>query len=69
MADTALKTRQIIDKAQAVLAIELIAGARPPISASRTISRAGDHAAYEVIRSTFAHLEADRPLYPATSTR
>jgi len=60
---TALKTRQIIDNAQAVLAIELIAGAqavdfRKPVKPSP-----GIQAAHEVIRKYVAHLEEDRPLF------
>jgi histidine ammonia-lyase len=60
---TALKTRQIIDNAQAVLAIELMAGAqavdfRKPHKPSK-----GIQAAHEVIRKYVAHLEEDRPLY------
>lgn len=60
---TALKTRQIIDNAQAVLAIELMAGAqavdfRRPLKPSK-----GVQAAYEVVRKHVAHLEEDRPLY------
>ncbi|OGD12654.1 MAG: histidine ammonia-lyase [Candidatus Aminicenantes bacterium RBG_13_62_12] len=60
---TALKTRQIIDNAQAVLAIELMAGAqaldfRRPLKPSR-----GVQAAYEIVRKHVAPLEEDRPLY------
>jgi histidine ammonia-lyase len=60
---TALKTRQIIDNAQAVLAIELIAGAqavdfRRPLKPSRAV-----RAACEVIRKHVAFLEEDRPLF------
>jgi len=60
---SALKTQQIIDNAQAVLAIELMAGAqaldfRKPLKPSR-----GVQAAYKVIRKYVAHLEEDRPLY------
>jgi histidine ammonia-lyase len=60
---TALKTRQIIDNAQAVLAIELIAGAqavdfRKPVPPSQ-----GVQAAYNVIRKHVAFLEEDRPLF------
>jgi histidine ammonia-lyase len=59
---TALKTRQILDNAQAVLAIELMAGAqavdfRKPLQPSR-----GVRAAHEVVRRHVAHLEEDRPL-------
>lgn len=60
---TALKTRQIIDNAQAVLAVEFMAGAqaidfRSPVKPSK-----GVHAAYKVIRKYVDHLEEDRPLY------
>jgi histidine ammonia-lyase len=60
---TALKTQQIIDNAQAVLAIEFMAGAqaidfRAPLKPGN-----GTRAAYEVIRNHVAHLEEDRPLY------
>src|SRR5512136_2439390 len=60
---TALKTRQIIDNAQAVLAIELMAGAqaidfRAPVKPSK-----GTQAAYNVIRKHVAFLEEDRPLF------
>jgi len=60
---TALKTRQIIDNAQAVIAIELIAGAqaldlRKPVKPSPAA-----RAAYEVVRKHVAYLEEDRPLY------
>jgi len=60
---TALKTRQIIDNAQAVIAIELMAGAqavdfRKPLKPGK-----GTQAAYDVIRRHVAHLEEDRPLY------
>ncbi len=60
---TALKTRQILDNAQAVLAIELLAGAqavdfRAPVKPSPAVA-----AAHAVIRKHVASLEADRPLY------
>jgi histidine ammonia-lyase len=60
---TALKTQQILDNAQAVLAIEMMAGAqaidfRQPLKPSR-----GVQAAHDVIRKHVAHLEEDRPLY------
>jgi len=60
---TAQKTRQIIDNAQAVLAIELLAGAqavdiRKPVKPSK-----GVQAAYEVVRKHVAFLEEDRPLF------
>jgi histidine ammonia-lyase len=60
---TALKTQQIIDNAQAVIAIEFMAGAqavdfRAPLKPSK-----GIQAAHSVIRKHVAHLEEDRPLY------
>ena len=60
---TALKTRQIIDNAQAVLAVEFMAGAqaidfRKPIKPGK-----GVQAAYDVVRKYVDHLEEDRPLY------
>ncbi len=60
---TALKTQQIIDNAQAVLAVELMAGAqavdfRKPIKPSK-----GVQAAARTIRKYVEHLEEDRPLY------
>jgi histidine ammonia-lyase len=65
---TALKTKQIIDNAQAVVAIELMAGAqaldfRAPLKPGK-----GVQAAYEVIRSHVSHLEEDRPLYNDINT-
>jgi histidine ammonia-lyase len=61
---TALKTRQIIDNAQAVLAIELIAGAQAVDFRKPHCPGNGTQAAYEVIRKHVAHLDEDRPLYP-----
>lgn len=60
---TAIKTRQIIDNAFAVVAIELMAGAqaldfRAPVSPSK-----GTEAAYDVIRKHVEHLDEDRPLF------
>lgn len=60
---SALKAQQIIDNAQAVLGIEMIAGAqaldlRKPLKPSK-----GVQAAYEVIRKYVDFLEEDRPLY------
>jgi len=65
---TALKTQQIIDNAQAVLAVELMAGAqavdfRKPLKPSK-----GVQAAYEVIRKYVAYLDEDRPLYDDINT-
>jgi len=60
---TAIKTRQIIDNAQAVVAIELMAGAqaldfRTPIKPGK-----GVQTAYKVIRKYVERLEEDRPLF------
>jgi histidine ammonia-lyase len=60
---TALKTRQIIDNAQAVLAIELMAGAQAVDFRAPHKPSKGIQAAHEVIRKYVAHLEEDRPLY------
>jgi histidine ammonia-lyase len=60
---TALKTKDIIDNAQAVLGIEFMAGAqaidfRKPVKPSK-----GIQAAHDVIRKYVDHLEEDRPLF------
>lgn len=60
---TAIKTRQIIDNAHAVVAIELMSGAqaldfRAPIKPGK-----GVQAAYDVIRKHVQRLEEDRPLF------
>jgi histidine ammonia-lyase len=60
---TAIKTRQIIDNAQAVVAIELMAGGqaldfRTPIKPGKGVQKA-----YEVIRKHVQRLEEDRPLF------
>ncbi len=60
---TALKTRQILDNAQAVLAIELLAAAqavdfRAPVKPGPAVA-----AAHAVIRKHVASLDADRPLF------
>lgn len=66
--NSALKARQIIDNAQAVLAIEFMAGAqaidfRKPVKPSPSIQ-----AAYEVIRRYVDFLEEDRPLFDDINT-
>jgi histidine ammonia-lyase len=65
---TALKTKQIIDNAWAVLGIEMMSGAqavdfRAPLKPSK-----GVQAAHDVIRKHVAHLEEDRPLYNDINT-
>jgi histidine ammonia-lyase len=60
---TAIKTRQIIDNAQAVVAIELMAGTqaldfRAPIKPGNGVA-----AAYDVVRKHVERLEEDRPLF------
>jgi histidine ammonia-lyase len=65
---TALKTRQIIDNAQAVLAIELMAGAQAVDFRKPHKPGKGIAAAYEVIRKHVARLDEDRPLYGDINT-
>jgi histidine ammonia-lyase len=60
---TALKTRQIIDNAQAVLAIELMAGAQAVDFRKPHCPGKGTQAAYDVIRKHVARLDEDRPLF------
>jgi histidine ammonia-lyase len=60
---SAIKNRQILENANAVLAIELMAGAqaldfRKPLKPGK-----GIQAAYDVIRKYVEFLEEDRPLY------
>ena len=65
---TAIKTRQIIENAWTVVAIELMAAAqafdlRAPVRPS-----AASHAAYDVIRQYVSRLDQDRPLYEDINT-
>jgi histidine ammonia-lyase len=60
---TALKTAQILDNAQAVLAIELMAGAQALDFRAPAKPGPGAQAAYGVVRKYVARLEEDRPLY------
>jgi histidine ammonia-lyase len=60
---TAIKTRQIIDNAWAVVAIELMAGAQAVDFRAPVKPSSGTQAAYDVIRKHVAHLEEDRPLF------
>jgi histidine ammonia-lyase len=60
---TALKTRQIIDNAWGVLAIEFMAGAQAVDFRSPTKPSPGVREAWAVVRKHVAHLEEDRPLY------
>jgi len=60
---TALKTQQILDNAQAVLAIELMAGAQAVDFRRPLKPGTGVAAAHGVIRKYIAHLDEDRPLY------
>ena len=60
---TAIKTRQIIENANAVVAIELMAGAqavdlRKPIKPGK-----GVQIAYDIVRKYVDHLKEDRPIY------
>ncbi len=58
----ALKSRQILDNAQGVLAIELIACAQALDFREFTFGK-GTRAAHAAIREVVAHLEEDRPLF------
>jgi len=60
---TALKTAQIIDNAQAVLAIELMADAQALDFRKPGKPSPAGQAAYDVVRKYVAHLDEDRPLY------
>jgi histidine ammonia-lyase len=61
--NAALKSRQILDNARSVLAIELIAAAQALDFRSFTPGR-GTRAAHTAVRRVVAHLDEDRPLYP-----
>lgn len=60
---TALKTRQILDNAQAVLAIELMAAAQAVDFCRPVKASPGADAAYKAIRKHVDFLEKDRPLF------
>ncbi len=60
--NTALKNRQILDNAHAVIGIELMAAAQALDFREFTPGR-GVRTAHEVIRRHVEHLEEDRPLY------
>jgi len=61
--NTALKTRQILENANGVLAIEFIAAAQALDFRSFTFGK-GTQAAHKAVRSVVQHLEEDRPLFP-----
>ena len=61
--NTALKNRQILDNAYAVIGIELMAAAQALDFRGFTPGR-GVQAARAVVRRHVAHLDEDRPLYP-----
>ncbi len=60
--NTALKNRTILENAQAVIGIELMAAAQA-LDFRAFEHGAGVRVAHEVIRRTVEHLEVDRPLY------
>jgi histidine ammonia-lyase len=60
---SAQKTRQIIDNAQAVLGIEMMAGAQAVDFRKPTRPSKGVQAAYDVIRKYVDYMEEDRPLF------
>jgi histidine ammonia-lyase len=61
--NAALKTRQIVDNAYGVLAIELIAAAQALDFREFGFGR-GTRAAHRTVREVVAHLDEDRPLFP-----
>jgi histidine ammonia-lyase len=61
--NTAIKNRQILDDAYAVLGIELM-GAAQALDFREFQPGRGVQAAREVVRRHVAHLDEDRPLYP-----
>ncbi len=65
---TAIKTRQIIDNANAVVAIELMAGAQALDFRPQWKHGPGVNAAYKTIRKYVDHLEEDRPLFDDINT-
>jgi histidine ammonia-lyase len=61
--NTAIKTRQILENANAIIAIELIAGAqaidfRKPLKPGK-----GTQVVYDIVRKYVKHLDEDRPLF------
>jgi histidine ammonia-lyase len=65
---TAIKTRQIIENAWSVIAIELMAGAQAFDFRGLSECSPATRAAYETIREHVATLEEDRPLYDDINT-
>ena len=61
--NTALKNRQILENAQAVLGIEFMAAAQA-LDFREFSPGKGVQAAHDVVRRHVAHLAEDRPLYP-----
>jgi histidine ammonia-lyase len=59
----ALKARQILDNAQGILGIELIAAAQA-IDFRSFCPGHGTRAAHEAVRAVVPHLDEDRPLFP-----
>lgn len=60
---SALKARQIIDNANAVIAIELMAGAQAADFLNPTLLGTGTKKAYDVVRKYVKYLDVDRPLF------
>ncbi len=61
--NSALKTKQILENARAVLAIEMI-GAAQALDFRPHAPGQGTRAAHAAIRQVVAHLDEDRPLFP-----
>jgi len=60
--NAALKTRQILDNAEGVLAVELIAAAQALDFRDFSFGR-GTRAAHAAVRRVVRHLDEDRPLH------
>jgi histidine ammonia-lyase len=65
---TAIKTRQIIENAWTVLAIELMAAAQAFDLRAPVRPAPASHAVYDVIRQHVSRLDEDRPLYEDINT-
>jgi len=65
--NTALKNRQILENAWAVVGIELMAAAQA-LDFREFTPGAGVRTAHEVVRRHVEHLAEDRPLFPDHNT-
>jgi histidine ammonia-lyase len=65
---TAIKTRQILENAWHIVAIELMAAAQAIDMRAPVKPSPASQAAYEVIRTHVKRLDEDRPLYDDINT-